>query len=32
LAMNAMESSFASWAERRHLVDEVIRPAYAALG
>lgn len=32
LAVNAMESSFSSWAERRNLVEGVIRPAYAALG
>jgi adenosine deaminase len=32
LAVNAMESSFSSWTERRHLVDRVIQPAYAALG
>jgi adenosine deaminase len=31
LAINAMEGSFASWAERRRLVDTVIKPAYAAL-
>ena len=31
LAVNAMESSFSSWAERRHLVDSVIAPAYAAI-
>ena len=31
LAVNAMEASFSSWAERRHLVDHVIVPAYAAL-
>ena len=32
LAVNAMESSFSSWTERRRLVDDVIAPAYAALG
>ena len=32
LAVNAMESSFSSWGERRCLVDHVITPAYAALG
>ena len=32
LTVNAMESSFSSWAERRRLVDHVITPAYAALG
>ena len=31
LAVNAMESSFSSWTERRRLVDHVITPAYAAL-
>ena len=31
LAVNAMEASFSSWAERRHLVDHVIVPAYAVL-
>ncbi len=31
LAVNAMEASFSSWAERRHLVDHVIVPSYAAL-
>ncbi len=31
LAANAMEASFSSWTERRHLVDRVISPAYAAL-
>lgn len=31
LAVNAMEASFASWTERRHLVDHVIAPAYAVL-
>ena len=31
LAVNSMEASFSSWAERRQLVDHVIVPAYAAL-
>ena len=31
LAVNSMEASFSSWAERRHLIDHVIVPAYAAL-
>jgi adenosine deaminase len=31
LASNGIESSFASWPERRRLADTVIAPAYAAL-
>ncbi len=31
LAVNAMEGSFSSWTQRRHLVDSVLKPAYAAL-
>jgi len=30
LAVAGVESSFGEWSERRRLVDEVIRPAYAS--
>ena len=28
LAVAGVESSFSDWSERRHIVDDVIRPAY----
>lgn len=31
VTLNALESSFGSWSERRRLADEVVKPAYAAL-
>lgn len=31
LVCNGLEASFAPWEQRRHLVDHVVRPAYAAL-
>ena len=32
LVVNAVEAGFAPYEERRRIVDEVVRPAYAALG
>ena len=31
LVCNGIEASFAPWEQRRHLVENVVRPAYAAL-
>jgi adenosine deaminase len=31
LVTNAVTSSFAPWAQRRRIVDEIVAPAYAAL-
>ena len=32
LTVNAIEAGFAPYEERRQIIDEVVRPAYAALG
>jgi len=31
ITVNALEAGFGDWPERRHLIDEVIRPAYASV-
>ena len=31
LTVNAIESSFAPWEERRRIIDNIVRPAYAAM-
>ena len=31
VTLNALESAFGSWGERRRLADDVVKPAYAAL-
>lgn len=30
ITINALEAGFGDWPERRHLIDHVVRPAYAS--